>query len=126
MKVKGFHFKPPKNSLHKKYKVMKITGYLTQCCGKIKNEDEVHGIISKPNMFNEISSLKHTKPEESQVHYCTECYTVRVTDVADNMHNKHKFFDRWKNAMEEYRYLFFLSCMNNKTNRITQSEPNNE
>lgn len=127
MKVIGYHFKPPKNRLHKKYKAMKITGYLVQCCNKILNEDEVYGIISESNMFYIWDSLKTVPPANSQVHFCNECYQQQVIKQADLLIYKAKNFEAWTNKTRELAYLFKKSCMENKGKRIlTDYSLNNE
>ena len=118
MNVTGFKFSPPKNKLHKKYKVMKITGFLVQCCNRILNEDEVYGIITNPNMFNVLESLKTVPANNSQVHFCNECYQQQVIKQADLIVYKKNNVEGWTNKVKELAYLFKKSCMENKGKRI--------
>jgi hypothetical protein len=122
MKVTGFKFSPPKNKLHKKYKVMKITGYLTQCCNQIRNESEVYGILSVPNMFSKFDSLKTVPPEQSTKHFCNECYQLQVIKQADILVNKKYNFEAWTNKTKELAFIFKQSCMNNKVTKIVNEE----
>ena len=128
MKVVGYKFSPPKNKLHKKYKAMKITGYLTQCCNKIKNEDEVFGIISQPNMFSKFDSLKTVPPDNAKVHFCNECYQEQVIKHADILVNKKYNFEAWTNKTKELAFIFKNGCMNNTTKKIVDKEiqPDNQ
>lgn len=125
MKIVGYHFKPPKHPLHKKYKAMKITGYLTQCCNRILNEDEIYGIIGVQNMFRVFDSLKTVPPDNSQIHFCNECYQNQVIKQADLLVYKKNNVDGWTKKVEELAYLFKKSCMENKGKRIiTPDLPN--
>lgn len=66
---------------------MKVTAYRTDCCGQLKEETEVVGIVSTEDMFDKEQSypsdFKH--PEKCAIHCCLDCYRQKVLIPASHV-----------------------------------------
>jgi hypothetical protein len=79
---------------------MKVTAFITDCCGKLCKEKDVVGMSTQIDLVDKFESFK-TIPNanKADVHYCVQCYTKYVTDVVAQI------TDRTKNEAD---YIYYM------------------
>lgn len=85
---------------------MKVIAYITNCCNKLKPEDEVFGVKSSPNIFDIELSISTVSPEKSNIHYCIECYNVRVIDCCKRTIHRKNNEEAYQEKLKELTYVF--------------------
>jgi hypothetical protein len=91
---------------------MKVTAYIVQCCGKLKHDNEVYGVIYKPDMYDTYNSLLTVDAEKSQIHYCVDCYHSRVIDYVPTVVRRKNNEDKYQEKLKEMAYVFKKSLFN--------------
>jgi hypothetical protein len=71
---------------------MKVTAYRVDCCGLLKEEAEVVGIIPTEDLFDKEKSYpsNFNHPEKCTVHCCLDCYREKVLIPASHVTDRRK------------------------------------
>lgn len=93
---------------------MKVEAYLCSYCNTIKAaEFEVVGAITPTlDMFDRLNSYPACNDlDNSNIHFCMECYRQNVLIKAENCSNRKKDEEGYKIMLKEHRYLFFTELV---------------
>lgn len=85
---------------------MKVIAYETNCCCSLKKEDDVYGVLFIPDLFDTYNSFKTVNPDKATVHYCVQCYSERVTDLAGRHVRRKNNEAEYQNKLKEFAYIF--------------------
>ena len=85
----------------------KVNAYRCDFCGVVKEDKECSGISPVKDMFDPLESNKACPCENSDVHFCLDCYRVQVLNATANMTYRNASDDA-KNAktLKEMTYAF--------------------
>ena len=93
---------------------MKITAYITDCCGLLHLPENTFGLDLQEDIFDKYNSFKTIpNPDKATVHYCMDCFRRNVVQFPTLLK-----IDRKKNEdayTQEYKmlsYRFKLSVIN--------------
>lgn len=93
---------------------MKTTAYISDCCRKLLDENNVMGIIYEPDIFIINGFYKTVKPDKSNIHYCIRCYNFNVTEAVKKLIDKSYTMEEIDRKKHEMAYLFKSSVYNKK------------
>jgi len=87
---------------------MIVKACITNCCGLLKSMNEVYGIVHTPVLFNQDreKEFKTVDAEKTNIHYCVECYQIRVIQAAGATVKRKNNEDKYQLALKELAYHF--------------------
>jgi len=89
---------------------MKIEAYKVDCCGRICVFEDCLGILESQDMFEPFRSFPSCPPDKAKIHFCMDCYNVRVTIPISHI-DRAKNEDEYQNKMKELTYILRKSVV---------------
>lgn len=88
-------------------------------CGMIKAEIHIAGIDMQMDLFSTHRSLKtNMNPEQTEIHYCVECYTIHVGVPAENFSPRKVSQVEYNNTLQIFSETFKKKCVENYRKKI--------
>jgi hypothetical protein len=96
---------------------MKVEAYRCDCCGYVKEESEMTGIMPVEDMFDRMKSFPIcTNPTKTTVHFCLSCYQRNVIEKVRTVDRK-KDERLYELKLNELQYALRSTCVTNVRNR---------
>lgn len=92
--------------------IVKVYG--ADCCGQLRNADDIVGVDTAVDLFDNLRSYKTSMfPERTQVHYCLDCYREQVLIPTENESPRAKDAGAYSMQLEQYSFMFRKKVVNN-------------